>query len=639
MIPSSQKEELEIKSRETDFTVLHILAAAALLILAGRLWFLQIHSGEEMSRLSDMNRLKKRALPAPRGFILDRDGKILVKNKTAVQLKISLNETKNLENSVNQIAPLIGETAEKLKRKIHIQKKREGEFHPIVLKERLSRKEIYNLKLLQWDLPGIFVEEGFLRDYPLKENGALILGFTGEAARKQRSSAESEAPLIEGKSGMEKAYDSRLQGRSGVSVVEADALNRIPPKAVSATAALFNREPESGESISLNLSKTLQEAAFRAFTERKDRIGPRTGAAIVMKTDGEILAQLSVPGFDPNFFSRKIGPGAWSAFLMQSSAGGKKGLFVNKGIQEHYPPGSTIKPFLALAALQEGIITAETVKDSTRLFRVGRRNYHDSSPRGHGKVNVIEALERSANTFFYQIGLELGAERIAEYSDWFGFGKKTGVDLPGETSGYSLKNNLRSLQLFPGDTVNLSIGQGYFLTTLLQLAVAYNAIAAEGLLVRPFLIRDVAGKREGRPKVKDALTDRIERRHFKTVKEGLRRVTDGARGTARYWPLKEVSFSGKTGTVQTAALKAGSVYKSCFQLPLERRHHGWFVAFAPSENPQIAVAVLTERSCAGSSGSVPVAREIIRAWHKETRRARAGGGGTEAKTARRAASP
>ena len=636
MIPSSQKEELEIKSRETDFTVLHILAAAALLILAGRLWFLQIHSGEELSRLSDMNRLKKRLKPAPRGFILDRDGKFLVKNKTAVQLKISLNETQDLENSVNQIAPLIGETAEKLKRKIHIQKKREGEFHPVVLKERLSRQEIYRLKLLQWDLPGLFVEEGFLRDYPLKENGALILGFTGETARKPKKTAKSGGALIEGKSGMEKAYNSRLQGRSGVSVVEADALNRIPPETVSATAALFNREPERGESISLNLSRAVQEAAFKAFTERKDRIGPRTGAAIVMKADGEILAWVSVPGFDPNFFSRKIGPGAWSAFLMQSK-GDKRGLFVNKGVQEHYPPGSTVKPFLALAALQEGIITAETVKDSTRLFRVGRRNYHDSSPRGHGKVNVIEALERSANTFFYQIGLELGAERIAEYSDWFGFGRKTGVDLPGETAGYSLKDNLRSLQLFPGDTANLSIGQGYFLTTLLQLAVAYNAVAAEGLLVRPFLIRDVAGRREGRPKIKDALTDRIERRHFKTVKEGLRRVTDGARGTARYWPLKEVSFSGKTGTVQTAALKAGSVYKSCFQLPLARRHHGWFVAFAPSEDPQIVVAVLTERSCAGSSGSVPVAREIIRAWHKETRRARAGG--TEAKTARRAASP
>lgn len=615
MIPVSEKEELEIKSHEMDFNILQAIVIVFSLGLIARLWFLQIYTGEELWRYSNMNRLKRQTLSAPRGFILDRNGEILVKNKTAVQLKINLNYIENLKEALKRLAPIIGESAEQIERKIQIQKKRKGSFHPIVIKEDLKREEIYHLKLLQWDISGISVEEGFLRAYPLKENGGQILGFTGETKKRHSRKKKKVDSVLSGqrtgKSGMEKTYNKYLQGKSGMSFVEVDALNRISPKTISQLDFL-NRKPAMGESVSLNLSKKIQQAAFRAF-KRTDSIGHREGAAIVMKTNGEILAWVSSPGFDPNFFSIKMGPVAWNEFLIQST---KK--FINKGSHEHYAPGSTFKPFLALAALQEGLITEDTIKDSTRLFRLGRYTYHDSSPRGHGKVNVVTALEKSANTFFYKTGLELGIKKIAEYSQLFGFGRTTGIDLPGEKSGWSLKQNLNSRYWLPGDVVNLSIGQGYFLTTLLQLTVAYNAIATEGLIVRPFLLREIPGKKRGRPKVKDTLTDRIQRKHFKTVKKGLKKVVSGERGTARYWQLKGRPFSGKTGTAQVVALSSKKIYKSCRLLPLKQRHHGWFIAFAPSENPKIVVGVLTEHSCAGSSGSAPVARDIIKAWYKES---------------------
>ena len=617
MIPVSQKEELEIKSRELDFNVLHIIVIFFSILLLARLWFLQIYAGEELQRFSNMNRLKRQTLTAPRGFILDRKGQILVKNKTAVQLKINLNYIENLQETLKQLAPVIKEDVSQIEKKIQIQKKKIGPYHPIVIKEALNWREIYQLKLLQWDISGISVEEGFVRTYPLKENGGQILGFIGLIGQKQfKKKAESQSAAIYrdqiiGKSGMEKAYDKYLQGRNGLSFVEVDALNRISVKSTSQIDFL-NREPKQGQSISLNLSKTLQEAAFTAFN-RTDLIGPRKGAVIVMKTNGEILAWVSSPGFDPNFFSFRMNPLAWSDFLIQS----KKG-FLNKGLQEHYAPGSTFKPFVALAALQEGIITEDTIKDSTPLFYLGRYAYHDSSPKGHGKINVITAIEKSANTFFYKTGFDLGIKNLAKYSHWFGFGRKTGIDLSGELAGWSLKKNLNSRQWLPGDVVNFSIGQGYFLTTLLQLAVAYNAIATEGLIVQPFLLREIPGKKQGKPKILDTLTDRIERKHFKTVKEGLRRVVQGDRGTARYWRLKEGTFSGKTGTAQVVSLSSHKIYRSCRLLPLEQRHHGWFIAFAPSEDPKIVVAVLTEHSCAGSSGSAPVARDIIRSYYNET---------------------
>ena len=613
MIPVSQKEALEIKAHETNFNILQGIVIFFPLILLSRLWFLQIHAGEQLQRYSNMNRLKQEIVHAPRGFILDSTGKDLVRNKTSVQLKINLNDIEDLPGTLKQLSQIIGQSTDKIERKIQIQKKKSGAFHPVTIKEALNWEEIYALKLLKWEIPGISVEEGFSRTYLLKESGAQVLGFTGQINRrqlKQRESRKVYREQIVGQSGLEKIYDRHLQGKNGVSFVQVDALNRISPETVSRFDFL-NRKPKRGRNISLNLSRYLQKSAFKAF-DRKDSIGPRKGAAIVMKTNGEVLAWVSLPSFDPNFFSLKKDPLSWSDFLIQS----KKG-FINKGFQEHYAPGSTFKPFVALAALQEGLITEESLKDSTQIFRLGRYTYHDSSPKGHGPVNVITALEKSANTFFYKTGLDLGIKNLAKYSHWFGFGRKTGIDLPGELSGWSLKHNLNSRQWPLGDVVNLSIGQGYFLTTLLQLAVAYNAIATEGLIVRPFLLKEVSGKKH-LPHIRDTLTDRIKRAHFKTVKKGLERVVQGDRGTARWWRLSEGTFSGKTGTAQVISLSSDKIHKSCRKLPLKHRHHGWFIAFAPSRKPEIVVAVLTEHSCGGSSGSAPLARDIIRAYYRMT---------------------
>ena len=611
-------EELEVRSHEPGFRVLGWICTAFFALLVFQLWRLQILYGEEMSRHSNMNRLKRKALPAQRGFLLDRKNRVLAENRTVSRVTIHLSAAKDLKQALRRLSLVLNETPDRLQRKVEAESKKYGPFHPIVLKESLSGREIYALKLLQWDVAGVSVEESFARFYPLQENGSQVLGHIGEIGGRKKRDRRWRGFLpggqIAGKSGLEKMYDAQLRGSDGLAFVEVDALNRLSLKETLAFDFL-SRKPVKGMDVSLNLSRSLQEAAFKAFF-RNDAIGDRTGAAIAMKTNGEILAYVSVPGFDPNFFSFKMGPRSWSDFLIQSHK-----TFINKGIQEYYAPGSTIKPFIALAALQEGLIQEDTLINSTPAFRLKGRTWHDSSPKGHGLVNVLKALEKSSNTFFYKTGGDLGSETVTKYLRMFGFGKKTGIDLPDEKAGWDFQNPASSRRLRrPGDVINLSIGQGEALTTPLQLLTAYNAIATEGLMVRPFLLKKTAGEREkalqGVSKVKDTLTDRIQRKWFKVIKKGLKKVVQGEQGTARYYNLPKTPFSGKTGTVQVAALSSAG-RKNCRLLPRRLRHHGWFAAFAPSDAPEIAVVALTEHSCAGGSGSAPIARDIIRAYFKE----------------------
>ena len=617
MLFRAQKEEMEIKSRGVDFLLLKILTAVCFSALAGRLWFLQIRHGDDLRKYSNINRFKPQALPAPRGFLRDREGRILAGNSKTARLKINLNDTKNPEDVLKKIAGLINWSEDKIRDRVDRNQKRYGRFHPVTIKNHLSLREIHDLKLLHWTHPEVYVEEGGTRVYPLGENGAQIFGYVGETSQDdlQRLKDVKKGEII-GKSGLEKAYNRLLQGKDGVAVIEVDAHNRISPESFFPFRFL-NRKAERGKSLSLTIDRDLQISAFSALN-RKDAIGRRSGAVIAMKTNGEILAWVSSPGFDGNVFSSELSPEFWREFSKK-----KKKSFINKGLQEHYPPGSTFKPFVALAGLQEGIITEDTLIHAPAVFYLGNTKFHDHSKFGYGKINVETALEKSSNTFFYKLGLELGVDRISKYASLFHFGKGTGMELPGEIKGLvptaRWKRRVTGRPWQKGETLSLAIGQGALLATLLQMTVAYNVIATEGLVVRPFLVREIDGRPEGQPEVRDTLTDRISRRHFKTVKRGLKRVVQGRGGTARWWNLKEIPFSGKTGTVQVVSLSPGKIFKSCKTLPLDQRHHGMFIAFAPSDSPEIVVSVLTEHSCHGSTGAVPVARDIIRAYNAKYR--------------------
>ena len=606
-----QKQESEIKSHGRKFLLLIILTSCLFSILFLRLIFLQIHQGEILKKFSDSNRFKKQVLIAPRGLILDRKGQLLAGHRKVFQLIINVHSP-HLQKILKKTADIIQEPVPSLMKTISISQKRYSAFHPVVLKENLSLAEIHRLKQLQWIYPEIQVEEAQKRYYPLKENGSQLLGFIGPISKKEVKELKQQKRRvylsdIVGKSGLEKLYNEHLKGQNGFSMLEVDAQNRLSVTD-SSYFDFLKTDPIQGQNLHLTLDRDLQEACLKAL-KRKDSIYPRTGAVLVMKTNGEILALISDPSFNPNNFSLGLTEELWKKLSSQKSK-----VFINKVYQEHYSPGSALKPFIALAALQEGLIKKETLINSPSTFRLGNRVFHDHNPYGYGKINVATAIERSANTFFYQIGKELGIDKIHYYSKLFRLGQKTGVKIPHEAPGLLPKPE-KNQAWVKGRTINISIGQGSFLTTLLQLAVAYNAIATEGLLVKPFIIKKM-GTDITTPFILDSISDRIDRKHFSTIKKALYNVVHGSQGTARWYQLPFVAFSGKTGTAQVISLDSKQLFIDCFKLPLENRNHGWFIGFAPSEKPEIVFAVFTEHSCSGSKGSASVARDIIEYYFK-----------------------
>ena len=616
----SQRQEIEIKSQAFKFHFLVFLTGSLFLILFLKLFFLQIYQGEKLKKFSDSNRFKKQLLPAPRGLILDRRNQILAGNKQTTQLALFLNDKLSLDSTLKKISPIAQISVQSLKAKIERSKKRNGPFHPVILKEDLSLMETHQLKQLYWDHAEIQVREIEKRIYPLKSNGSQLLGFIGPISKKEIQDLKKQKISfhrgdIVGKSGLEKLHDKALKGQNGFAVVEVDAQNQLSGKNSPHPFGFVQIDPIKGKDIVLTIDKNLQDFALKAM-RRKDSLGPRKGAVIVMKTNGEILTMLSEPGFDPNILSSSIDKDLWEKW----SAKGSK-LFINKSAQEHYSPGSVFKPFVALSALEAEVITKDTLINSPGAFKVGNRIYHDHNPKGHGEINVITALEKSANTFFYQIADQLGIKKLNYYARLFGFGKKTQINLPGESHGFFPQALWEKKPMGEkwqrGDTVNISIGQGALLATLLQLAVAYNAIATNGLIVRPFFILKNGEGQTNEPVIIDSLTDQIKRSHFKTVQEGLKKVVEGRQGTARWHRIPSLSFSGKTGTAQVISLSRRKIHKKCSSLPEKHRHHGWFIGFAPSQQAEIIVAVWTKHSCSGSKGSAPIARDIIKYYFKQ----------------------
>lgn len=611
------QQEQEIRFLGFRFSVLIGLTTLLFFVLLVRLIFLQIYYGEELNKFSDSNRFKKQLLIAPRGVVFDRKGRILSKNRQAAGLVFYFQSWGEESFSIlKKVSAIIDTPPSSLKQIIEKEKKRQGLFHPAVLKKELSLEEIHQLKQLSWDHPEIQVRAFNKRIYPLKENGAHFLGFIGpistsEIRRFKAQNRRFNPGDLVGKSGLEKLYDEDLRGKNGYLMAEVDAKGRVLNAEGDSPFDLLKIAPKKGRDLTLTIDKDIQEAAFKAMN-RKDSRGPRKGSVVVMKTNGELLALLSLPSFDPNRLSLQRKEALWESWSQKGSK-----VFINKALAEHYSPGSVFKPFVALAALSEGLITPETLILSPGAFRVGRRLYRDHNTKGYGEINVETALERSSNTFFYQLGIQIAPESFYKYMKWFGFGQTTGLLLSGESPGLlphpAWKKKTLNEPWHKGDSVNVSIGQGPLLTTLLQLAVAYNAIATEGLIVQPFIVLKDPQSRLKKPVILDSLTNRIPRRHFQTVKQGLRRVLEGSHGTARGYKIPSFSFAGKTGTAQVIRLSSDN-YKKCKKLPLKQRHHGWFVSFAPVNRPQIVVAVLTEHSCSGSGGSAPVARDIIKSW-------------------------
>jgi len=617
--------DTELKALSKKNFYAKYIISAFFLIIAGRLWYLQIYKGPDLRHYSENNRLKKQILQAPRGLILSRDQKILTNNYLELELLLTPQYSKNIEETAKIISPIIEIPYKELVQQIKNSAKKRGQFFPISLKKQLHLKQAYHLKLLEEMFPELNIREYIVRFYPQKNQGVHLIGYTGQISKKQienlnqkfKGELHFKSGDVIGQNGLEQYFEKDIRGKDGFSFIEVDAHSRQVVAPSEFPFEFKSEKPISGHHLILTIDSDVQEATFNAMN-RRDRIGPRNGAAIAMKTNGEIIAWVSSPGFDPNLFSKTLSDNYWNQLKKNPDK-----PMLNKAIQNHYPPGSIIKPFLALAALQEEIITADTLINSPSKIRIGRRVFHDHKQTGYGKINIFQAIEESSNTFFYQLGQQLGMDKMAKYYKAFGLGQLTQIHLNGEVTGFvptpEWKEETLNEKWQGGENLVHAIGQGYILTTPIQALIAYNAIATNGKIVWPYAVQSIINskneviKKFSSKVIKD-LSEDIDSSHFETVRQALVRVVHGSKGTARWWKIKNRLIAGKTGTSQVRSFNKHSLYKDCRLKPLKDKNHGWFVAFAPADNPELTVVVLTEHSCSGSTGSAPIARDIFKAY-------------------------
>lgn len=625
--PEAAKEYL------TRYRYIYVLLALTSVFFSMRLWYLQIIKGTELREFSEKNRIKEIKMMAPRGLVFDREGRILVENLAAYDAVILPQYVDDLENTTKVLSEAIGIESDKILQKIQKRRKQMGPFAIVKVKENLSLDEVFRVQMLRIDYPGIEVRENIIRSYPLGPNGAQLFGYVAEVSKKQLPILNqqfkdkfvfAQGDLI-GKSGVEELRDIELRGHDGYSFIQVDAHGRELAQTDDKILGQRIKDIEAtpGHNIQLTIDRDLQEVAYKSFTDLE-----RTGAIVAMKSNGEVLAWVSTPSFDPNEFSKGISPELFSKMISDPFR-----PFRNKVIQDHAPPGSTFKPLIAVPALEENVITPSSIINCPPLLRFGNRPYHDHLRGGFGNINIFEALERSSNVFFFKMGISLGIDRMYKYISLFGLGERTNIELKRETGGLlpsaEWKKKAIGEEWQPGESLSTAIGQGFVSVTPLQMAIAYNTIGTEGKVVKPFLIKkliDPTGQvvKENSPVVVRDLQQiqpngvKISPETFKTVKEAMRRVVQGTRGTARGYKVPHVEMAGKTGTSQVRGFSADDIYTECTSRPLRFRHHGWFVAFAPADNPEISVAVLAEHACHGASGAAPVVRDIVYAYMKKT---------------------
>ena len=597
------KEPREFKGRVFAATV---LVGTAFFILLFRFWYLQVKEHAYYKELSENNATRLIKAVAPRGIIYDRLGIKIAENRPGFDLYIIPEDVKDWARTKQMLTSLIEIDEETINERLDKSKKRPP-FQAVKLKEDLSWDETVRVESAKFEIPGIMLDVAPKRSYVFGEATAHLLGYLGEINEKELKERETEGNGyspgdLTGKYGLEKFYEKDLRGVDGGKEIEVDALGRkirvvnwIPPY--------------PGNNMKLTIDIRTQVAAWIAL---KDKVG----AAVAMdpKT-GKVLAMVSTPTFDPNALSTGISKDEWKELIENPL-----NVMNNRAVQGQYPPASTYKPIHAAAALEEGVITPETKIMSGPSFWFAGRAYRDWKEEGHGIINVHRAIVESSDTFFYQVGLKLGIDRLADYTKRFGFGTKTGVPIHNEKAGLvpssEWKKKTYKVKWYEGETISVSVGQGYMLTTPLQLLNAYAAIANGGTLWRPLLVEEVTtpdGKSVSKPVIEKRGELGISEKTMWHVRDGLRGVTHDDGGTARFLSrTTDLKIAGKTGTAQVSKLIKRT--KNVESIAYKIRDHAWFAGFAPYDDPQIAVVVIVEHGGFGASAAAPVAREVFKAY-------------------------
>ncbi|MBE6444640.1 MAG: penicillin-binding protein 2 [Alphaproteobacteria bacterium] len=569
----------------------------SLLVIIVRLYYLQVYQADKYQTLADENRISTRLLIPPRGGVYDRNGEMLATNRQNFQVMMVAEQTTNVQATLDafkKIMPLSEAEEEKIKKDL----KRNRSFVPVKIKDNLTWEEVAKIQLNAPDLPGIIIDEGLSRFYPYGEKTAHVIGYVSSVSDKE----VKDDPLLEvpgfkvGKSGIEKLYEKNLRGKGGNLKLEVNAFGRIMKE-------IERIDGISGERVDLSIDARLQEKAYELF-------GEESGAAILLDVNsGEILTFVSVPSFDPNILTQGVSVKDW-----QELNENEKKPLMNKGVSGQYSPGSTFKMVVALAALESGVINSQSRSFCAGKMFLGDHAFHCWKNEGHGYVDVIEALKHSCDIFFYETAQKLGINKIEEMAKRFGLGDKINIGLENEKSGL-IPNTDWKMRRFgeswqQGESLISGIGQGYILTTPIQLATMTARIANGGYKVDPTLKKLTEDQKQKIEKLN------IDPYSISLVKQGMFDVVNAEGGTAfgSRFNFNGLKMAGKTGTTQVRRItmkerQSGIVKQE--DLPWKYRNHALFVGYAPHDNPKYAVAILVEHGGGGSSAAAPIGGKLL----------------------------
>jgi penicillin-binding protein 2 len=599
-----QNEQHNFKLR---LSVLGLLVLAAFSVLAIRFYYLQINRYDYYQTLAENNRISIVPITPNRGLISDRNGVVLAHNFFVYTLELTPSKIENLDATITEIAQLVEVSPSDLKRF----KKQKGESHTfesIPLRTHLNEVEAAKFAVNRYRFPGVELKSRLFRHYPLGKQGAHMVGYIGRINDKDLTKLAEKDTLSNykgtdhiGKSGVEEYYETQLHGTTGFQQVEIDADGK-------AVRVLSSVAPISGKNLILSADSKLQEIAETAFGERR-------GALVAIKPNtGEVLAFVSMPTFDSNLFVDGIDVENWR--LLNDSLDRP---LINRPLRGVYPPGSTFKPFSALAGLENGKRKPPFSINDAGYFMLPRSShrYRDWKPGGHGNVDMRRAITISCDTFFYGLAMELGIEKLASFVRHFGFGQKSGIDIAGEVGGLMPTPEWKMRRFkqpwYMGETVIVGIGQGYTLATPMQLAQATAILANKGLAMRPRLVAAITDPKTNVSYATQAIiSDKIplDEANLEIVKLGMVDVTLPGGTAASVGANAGYSIAAKTGTAQVIGIKQNEKY---IEKNINERHrdHALFIAYAPADDPKIALAVIVENGGHGGSAAGPIARKVM----------------------------
>jgi len=606
----------ELRNHERELAQFHLrIGVAGVLVLIGfgllaaRFIFLQVVQHDHYASRAEDNRISIVPIAPNRGLILDRNGIVMARNYSGYTLEIFPRKVRSIERTIDEVGELVEITSrDRARFKKLLAESRNAESLPI--RTRLSDEEVAKFAANRYRYNGtVEIKARLFRQYPYDETAAHVMGYMGRINTADQQRLEEEGVDANyrgtdfiGKAGVEASYQNELHGTTGFEHVEIDAAGR-------GIRTLSRTPSQPGNNVALTLDLRLQQVAEQALGERR-------GAVVALEpATGAVLAFVSKPGFDPNYFVDGIDPVYWAELNNSPD----RPLY-NRAIAGTYPPGSTFKPFMALAALETGKRTPRSAINDPGYFVFGDRRFRDSKPGGNGYVDLHKSIVVSSDTYYYMLANDMGIDAIAAYMKNFGFGAKTGIDLQGELPGvlpspeWKMKRFRRPEQQkwYPGETISIGIGQGYNSYTPIQLAQAVATLANGGTLYRPHLVAYIDNPRTGeRRNFEPEVVHRVGARadHIEFVKRAMAGVNKEGTG-ARAFAGAQYTSGGKTGTAQVVALKQNEKYDEK-KVAERHRDHSWFIAFAPLESPKIALAIIVENGGFGARAAAPIARTMF----------------------------